>query len=102
MREKLRDVQEKQLKHLISFDMKKYELVNVPEGGVKFELSGRRPIILDKNLTDEDAELLLDGGSNKNAAHYIKLKEIPPAIVEQIPPVVVEQKAVVAGKSKEV
>lgn len=54
--------------------MKKYELVNVPEGGVKFELSGRRPIILDKNLTDEDAELLLDGGSNKNAAYYIKLK----------------------------
>ena len=68
--------------------MKKYQLVNLPEGGVKFELSGRRPIILDKNLTDEDAELLLDGGSNKNAAYYIKLNT----------PEVPENQVTIAGK----
>ena len=82
--------------------MQKYELKNIPKTGVKFEVANRRAIVLDEHLTDEDAEFLLDDGKNSNAAHYIKLKEIPPAIVEQIPPVVVEQKAVVAGKSKEV
>lgn len=73
--------------------MEKYELKNIPETGVKFELANRRPIILDESLTDADAEFLLNDGKNTNAAHYIKLKEIPP---------VVEQKAVVAGKLKEV
>lgn len=74
--------------------MEKYELKNIPKTGVKFEVANRRPIVLDESLTDEDAAFLLNDGKNINAAHYIKLKEIAPVIVEQ--------KAIVTTKSKEV
>jgi len=73
--------------------MQKYELKNIPNTGVKFEVANRRAIILDEHLMDEDAEFLLDDGKNSNAAHYIKLKEIPP---------IIESKVVTTAKSKEV
>ncbi|MEA5257192.1 hypothetical protein VB264_05295 [Arcicella aquatica] len=40
--------------------LQKYRLINCPENGIKFE-SQQGTIILDKNLTDDEAKALLDG-----------------------------------------
>ncbi|MVM39462.1 hypothetical protein GO730_20860 [Spirosoma sp. HMF3257] len=47
----------------------KYDLVNVPEGGVDHLVESRRYSINDQ-LTDQDAEVLINAG----LGHYFKLK----------------------------
>ena len=81
--------------------MKKYELKNLPKGGMKFERVGERPIILNEETSDEDCETLLNDGNNKNAAYYIHLKkeakpEAPAAVAK--PAVAKSQSAAAVAK----
>lgn len=50
--------------------LSKYKLVNMPENGIRLE-SQQGTIILDKNLTDEEAKALLES-KNEIFKQYIE------------------------------